>query len=64
VDATVKVGGVARTVLGMQVSREVPWPPELPSELVKRLEVRAVVLAESVETSDGVNLVQRLPSVD
>jgi hypothetical protein len=46
------------------VSREVPWPPELSPELVKRLEIRAVVLAESVETPDGVNLIQRLPSTD
>jgi hypothetical protein len=64
VDATVKVGGVARTVLGIQVSREVPWPPELSPDLVKRLEIRAVVLAASVESSDGVNLVQRLPTVE
>jgi hypothetical protein len=64
VDATVKVGGVARTILGMQVSREVPWPPELPPDLVKRLEIRAVVLAELVETSDGVNLIQQLPPVE
>ncbi|MBI3049731.1 MAG: hypothetical protein HYY76_15610 [Acidobacteria bacterium] len=62
VDATVKVGGVARTLVGLQVTREVPWPPELTPELVKRLEIRAAVLASSVETADGVDLVQDLPA--
>lgn len=61
VDATVKIGGVARTLVGLQVTREVPWPPELTPELVKRLEIRAAVLATSVETADGVDLVQDLP---
>jgi hypothetical protein len=63
VGADVKVGGVARTLVGLQVTREVPWPPELTPELVKRLEIRAAVLAISVETADGVDLVQDLPAL-
>ena len=57
VGTTVRVTGVARTVLGMQVTREVPWPPELTRDIVRRYEVRAAVLSGSVETPDGVQLV-------
>jgi hypothetical protein len=56
VGSSVTVVGVARTLLGMQVTREVPWPPEITPELVKRLEIRAGVLATSVRTADGVEL--------
>jgi hypothetical protein len=56
VAATVTIGGVARTLLGMQVSREVPWPRELGAEAVERLEIRAAVLARSVRTAEGVEL--------
>jgi hypothetical protein len=56
VGSSVTVIGVARTVLGMQVSREVPWPPEITADLLKRLEIRAAVLATSVRTADGVEL--------
>ena len=59
VKSNVRVLGVARTPLGMQVTREVPWPRELTKEMVERLEVRAVVLASSVQTSDGVELIAR-----
>ena len=65
VDATAMVGsdvevvGVARTLLGVQASREVPWPPELTPQMVKRLEIRAAVLAASVHTADGVELTVR-----
>ena len=52
----VRVVGVARTLLGVQVTREVPWPVELTPEMVKRLEIRASVLATSVHTADGVEL--------
>lgn len=61
VNSTVKVGGVARTLLGIQVTREVPWPPELTADLVKRLEIQAAVLATSVHTPDGVELIQQSP---
>jgi hypothetical protein len=56
VGATVRISGVARTLLSMQVTREVPWPAELDRDTVKRLEIRAAVLANSVHTPDGVEL--------
>jgi hypothetical protein len=56
VGATVRISGVARTLLSMQVTREVPWPPELNPDTVKRLEIRAAVLANSVHTPEGVEL--------
>jgi hypothetical protein len=56
VGATVRISGVARTLLGMQVTREVPWPAELNPDTVKRLEIRAAVLADSVHTAEGVEL--------
>ena len=56
VASTVTVAGVARTLLGAQVSREVEWPKELSPTAVERLEVRAAVLARSVQTADGVEL--------
>jgi hypothetical protein len=59
VASTVTVGGVARTLLGMQISREVEWPRELTPEAVERLEVRAAVLATSVRTAEGVELTSR-----
>lgn len=59
VASTVTVGGIARTLLGMQMSREVPWPKELNPEAVERLEIRAAVLARSVRTADGVELTSR-----
>jgi hypothetical protein len=59
VASTVTVSGVARTLLGMQVSREVPWPPAVTTDVVERLEIRAAVLAASVKTDDGVDLLTR-----
>jgi hypothetical protein len=59
VASTVTIAGVARTLLGMQVSREVPWPSELRPELVERLEIRAGVLATSVRTADGIEVTTR-----
>jgi hypothetical protein len=56
VGATVRVTGVARTVLGMQVTREVPWPAELDRGRIARLDIQAAVLASSVQTPDGVEL--------
>jgi hypothetical protein len=58
VRTSVRIAGVARTALGVQVTREVPWPPELTRDMVNRLEIRAVVLASSVQTSDGVELIR------
>jgi hypothetical protein len=59
VASTVKVFGVARSLLGMQVSAEVPWPTRLDRERVERLDVRASVLATSVQTPEGIELTQR-----
>lgn len=59
VGATIRVTGIARTLLGVRVTREVPWPPELDRERLERLEIRAAVLAESVRTADGVELIAR-----
>jgi hypothetical protein len=59
VGSNVRVVGVARTPLGIQVTGEVPWPPELTPEVVKRFEIRAAVLATSVQTADGVELTDR-----
>jgi hypothetical protein len=56
VGSTVTVVGVARTLTGMQVTREVPWPSEVSPEVLKRLEIRAAVLAGSVQTAEGVEL--------
>jgi hypothetical protein len=60
VGMTVRITGVARTVQGMQVSREVPWPHQLTQDVVRRYEIRAAVLSPSVETPDGVQLVTAL----
>lgn len=60
----VRVAGTARTLLGAQVSGEVPWPRELTPDMVKRLEIRAAVLATSVRTADGVELTRRLERSD
>jgi len=57
--ADVHVAGTARTLLGAQVSGEIAWPRELTPDMVKRLEIRAAVLATSVRTADGVELTRR-----
>jgi hypothetical protein len=56
VGSTVVISGVARTLLSVQVTREVRWPVELRPSVVDRLEIRAAVLARSVQTADGVEL--------
>jgi hypothetical protein len=55
-DSTVRINGIARTLLGLQTTREVPWPHELTKDVLKRYEIRAGVLARSVQTADGVEL--------
>ena len=57
--ADVHVAGTARTLLGAQVTGEVPWPRQLTPDMIKRLEIRAAVLATSVRTADGVELTRR-----
>jgi hypothetical protein len=59
VASTVTVLGVARTLLGMRVGAEVAWPVELRSEDVQKLEIRAAVLATSVQTQEGIELTGR-----
>jgi hypothetical protein len=59
VGSTVTISGVARTLLGMQVSREVPWPAVLTRHEIEHLEIKAAILARSVKTPDGVELTDR-----
>lgn len=59
VGSTIVVTGVARTLLGMQMTAEVPWPAELRRDSVGRLEIRAAILASAVQTADGVDLTTR-----
>jgi hypothetical protein len=62
VGATVMISGVARTPLGLSVSREVPWPRELTRDYMRRLEIRAALLATSVQSPDGVELTTASPT--
>jgi hypothetical protein len=59
VGSNVTVRGTARTLLGMQVSGEVPWPQILTRQVTDRFEIKAAVLATSVQTADGVELTTR-----
>jgi hypothetical protein len=59
VGSTVTLFGVARTLLGMQVNADVPWPTVLTPDDVKRLDIRAAILAKSVQTPEGIDLVVR-----
>jgi hypothetical protein len=54
--APVTIVGVARTLLGIQAGHDVPWPRALTRHELDRLDVRAAVLASSVQTPDGVEL--------
>jgi hypothetical protein len=62
VGSTVTVFGVVRTLLGVRVTNEVPWPSLLNPKLVERLEIGAAVLATSVQTPDQVELTDTGPS--
>lgn len=61
VGSTVTISGVARTLLGVRVTAEVAWPFALDRKLVDRLEIRAALLATSVQTADGVELTDQAP---
>lgn len=63
VGQTVTVLGVARTLLGMHVSAAASWPAILTPSQVSRLEIKAAMLARSVQTADGVELTTRAPDV-
>jgi len=56
VGSTVMVSGVVRTLLGIKVTREVPWPAAVTRQMVEHLDIRAAFLARSVQTADGVEL--------
>jgi hypothetical protein len=59
VGTNVTVLGAARTLLGLQVTNEVPWPQILTRQVTDRYEIKAAVLATSVQTADGVELTSR-----
>jgi hypothetical protein len=63
-DTPVTIRGVARTLLGVQVGHDVPWPAALTTNLIDRLEIRAAIVADSVETPDGVELTTADTSLD
>ena len=56
VGSTVRISGIARTLLGAQITAEVPWPSGLRPDVVERLEIRAAIMAHSVRTAEGVEL--------
>ncbi len=64
VASTVTVFGVARTVLGIQVTGEIPWPSKLDRQLIDHLEIRAALLATSVQTAEGVELTDQARTGD
>lgn len=57
-DSTVVVFGVAKTIVGSRLLSAPAWPASLDRERLKQLEVRAVVIATSVQTADGTELTQ------
>jgi hypothetical protein len=59
VASTVQVFGVAHTVLGIQLSGKISWPTELDGDRLRRLKVRAAIVAASVRTADGTELTDR-----
>jgi hypothetical protein len=59
--APVTIVGVARTLLGIQAAHEVPWPEALTRHETERLDIRAAILASSVQTADGVELTSLAP---
>jgi hypothetical protein len=64
VASTVAIAGIARTLLGVQVTREVPWPPTLTRSALERLDIRAALLAQSVTTVEGNDLLVRSVSLE
>jgi len=59
--APVTIVGVARTLLGVQAAHDVPWPEPLTRHEIERLDIRAAILASSVQTADGVELTSLVP---
>jgi hypothetical protein len=56
--STVVVLGVAKTIAGTRLLTAPAWPATLDRERMTLLEVRAVVIATSVQTADGTELTQ------
>jgi hypothetical protein len=54
--STVIVLGLAKTIVGSRVLTRPVWPAWLDRERLEDLEVRAVVIATSVQTADGTEL--------
>jgi hypothetical protein len=54
--APIDVVGIARTLLGIQASQDVPWPRALTRREIDRMDIKAAILASSIRTSDGVEL--------
>lgn len=59
--APVTIVGVARTLLGVQAAHDAPWPEPLTRREIDRLDIRAAILASSVQTADGVELTSLIP---
>jgi hypothetical protein len=57
-ESTVTILGVAKTIAGTRLLTAPSWPALLDRERMKQLEVRAVVIATSVQTADGAELIQ------
>jgi len=52
----VDITGIARTLLGIQASKDMLWPPALRRREIERMDIKAAILASSIRTSDGVEL--------
>ena len=52
IGSTVTVVGVARTLLSLRATNEVPWPVRLTQEEIKDLEVSGAVVAATIETAE------------
>jgi hypothetical protein len=56
--STVTILGVAKSILGTRLLTSPPWPAALNSQLMDQLEVRAVIIATSVQSTEGDELTQ------
>lgn len=53
VGQTVTIVGVARTLLSLRATNEVPWPVRLTQDEIKDLEVSGAVVGGTIETSEA-----------
>jgi len=56
VGAPVVIEGIARTLLSLRATNEVPWPAGLEADDVKELEVRGAVVAAEISTAEGTTI--------